>query len=1334
MRPRDSSRRSCPGMAVGCVLLACVGLTSVAGRGDDFALIGSRLTTAFLAGKPRASAVNDLVATLSAEGRWSDIDYANRSITPWQPGTHLERMLEIAKAYADPSHSLRGSPTLRAALVRGFDGWVAANPQSDNWWHNEISVPQLLGKTLLLAETALGEARVGTGLGIVARAYRPRTSTTGTNTGANRIDRAFASLIRGVIARDSSLTSESFLAVGDTLTPTVAEGVQADGSFHQHGSQPQSGSYGLVFADVTAAVAGYGAGTAFGLPDGNVRTIVDFFLDGQQWFIRGRAFDATMMGRSVTRPSATNSGSEMIDPTAALLQATEYRRSELVALQGRLTSAKSLGIANPALALVGNRHFWRSDVTTHHRPAFSTSVKISSTRTLEPEMANGEGLRSLHLADGVNLVLRRGDEYDGIAPIWDWRRLPGTTTEQGSYSLAPTGTLGVRGSSTFAGGVSDGSYGATAFDYGRRNVTARKSWFFFDDEYVALGADVDAAAAAAPVITTLNQVFRRSTISWGGAGPETGTLTSGAVSRDDVRWVHHDSVGYILPSPGTSVTIRAAVQTGSWSAINATKAATPVSGDVFSLQIDHGQKPVDARYAYIVLPGASATATAAYAAAPRVRVLANEPALQAVRHDGLGLTQASFFAPGTLSAGGGLSLTVRSPAAVMLDERPGGLGFSAANPAGAALGLRADIRRDLIDNTGDFARVTLRLPGGDQAGATVSRDLDRAARQTHVATFRETAASTAALLHQWTFEGDAPGDRLAATAGGIGLVPRAYGTLATTGDIAYGPGLDASSTAMSPLRLGRLANSAGGAALATTGPVTFPSSFTIEALVRPDLLEAGGVSGFAVMAGGWRTGTRGYFVAQQEGAATDALATIIGDSLSEPDNAATILPAFVPSRWYYVANTYAVEGNRTVVRSYVADVTAGEQVARVVVLDQQASGTPPHSAALGIGGLFTDGSLQEAWSGSIDEVSVYGRALDAAEIQGRLASLYAPPGRLAWFGNGGGTWTPTGREWRFGGSRVGWSPDSMALFAGSGGVVTIEGPVTAGRGLEFADDGFTLAGGSLALGGPAVTIDVADRARAVLDSSLTGDHGFTKTGSGELVLGGANTHSGRTTVADGRLLLAHAAAVATSPLLVLDGGELSLAAGLSAAVPELALQGGRVNLETGRLTIGAGMTESDLRDALRTGRGSGDWSGSRGITSAAADPQGHRGVGYRMLGPDRAVVAWAAPGDSNLDGQVDVFDAASMLAAGRFNTGRPASWDQGDFTYDGVLDTFDLVMVMAAGEFGRGPYGPMSPAAAFATTSLSAVPEPPFASLAGGAIVAGLAWWRRVRRRHGAVG
>lgn len=146
--------------------------------------------------------------------------------------------------------------------------------------------------------------------------------------------------------------------------------------------------------------------------------------------------------------------------------------------------------------------------------------------------------------------------------------MPGTTTEQRSYSLKPARDWGVYGTSTYAGGVSDGTCGATAIDYARLNVAAKKAWFFFDNEYVALGAGIDGPNAASNVITTLNQTLANGMVTYATTGGSLQTLASGAVTRGDLAWVHHDGIGYLFLTPNDSVTLQSVSQSGSWYAIN----------------------------------------------------------------------------------------------------------------------------------------------------------------------------------------------------------------------------------------------------------------------------------------------------------------------------------------------------------------------------------------------------------------------------------------------------------------------------------------------------------------------------------------------------------------------------------------------------------------------------------------------------------------------------------------------------------------------------------------------------------------------------------------------
>jgi len=987
MAPLERRR---PLQVIGLLLALAAGV-----RADDLQIVKDRVISRVQASHANPSTVSGYLASLGSSGSWSDVNYADRSRTPWDPAKHLARLREMAKAYADPAGSLYGNAALRTGILKAYDYWIASDPHSDNWWHNEISTPQSLSETMLLVQGELGAGRLSSGLNVVARAYLPRSQNSGTNTGANRVDRAYASLNRGLLSGNASLAGESFGAVSDTVIVTTAEGIQPDYSFQQHGPQLQVASYGMVYVHNVSKFVRFGAGTSLAMPAGKQQTLIDFYLDGQQWFIRGDSFDFTAMGRALTRSGGDATGLGMIGAVNDALAMGGYRTAELTAMKTRLEAARSAGVADPALALVGNRQFWRSDIMTHHRPDYYASVKTSSTRTYQPETGNGEGLKNLHLADGVNLVLRTGDEYDGIFPVWDWRRLPGTTTEQGSYSLKPASDWGVRGTSTYVGGVSDGTCGATAFDYARLNVAAKKAWFFFDDEYVALGAGINGPNAANSVITTLNQTLAHGAVTYATTGGTTQTLAGGAATRGDLAWVHHDGVGYVFLATPASATLQSVSQSGSWYSINQGQSSATVTRDVFSLQVNHGARPSGAAYAYAVVPGVAAGEMSEYAAGDPVTVLSNTPSLQAVRHHGLGLTQAAFYTPGTLQIDGQLSVDVRAPVLFMLQELPQGLRVAAANPRNEAMTLRADIHRAVPEGD-EFARITIRLPGGDAAGQSVVRTLDNPVRPTDAARLRQTVAATPGLIHHYTFEGAGLAERLAdkVASGAVDLQPRAYGSAGDAGQIVYALGLDHSTVALSPQRLSGAASGPGGAALASVADVAFPAALSVEALVRPELVESGGQTGFAVMAGGWTSAQRGYFIAQVEQHPDDALATIIGDSLTESDNRREMLDSLVPGHWYYVANTYQADGSSTLIRSYLADVTAGETVLRPMLLDARASGSIPASAPLGIGALYHGGSFQEAWSGSLDEVAFYNRVLGAAELQGHLDALYGAAGAV----------------------------------------------------------------------------------------------------------------------------------------------------------------------------------------------------------------------------------------------------------------------------------------------------------------------------------------------------
>ncbi len=202
-------------------------------------------------------------------------------------------------------------------------------------------------------------------------------------------------------------------------------------------------------------------------------------------------------------------------------------------------------------------------------------------------------------------------------------------------------------------------------------------------------------------------------------------------------------------------------------------------------------------------------------------------------------------------------------------------------------------------------------------------------------------------------------------------------------------------------------------------------------------------------------------------------------------------------------------------------------------------------------------------------------------------------------------------------------------------------------------------------------------------------------------------------------LVIESGSIAGSPTLtVANGGVLTLPSDsrfvlgvTSLAVDTSADQpagGGLVNLGGGQISVAAGgVSAEDLRADIIAGRNGGAWNGTTGITSsAAAASGGTRAVGYVVNGDGSAAASFAAAGDVDLSGAVNVFDLVSINSGGKYGSGTTAIWQQGDFNYDGVTNVFDLVGVNTAGVYGRGNYFPAATAATGVGGSVAAVPEP----------------------------
>jgi chondroitin AC lyase len=656
------------------------------------------------------SGARELLRTLRPDGSWPDVDYHDQRRSSWATCRHLSNVMTLAQAYRSAASDLHGDPEIGRAVLTALDYWLEHDFQNPNWWWNRIGVPRTLAPILLLMEDDLSHKQRDGGLAILRRSGIGMT-------GQNLVWVTEITALRGILENDADLVATAYRRIAEEIRLGSGEGVQPDFSFHQHGPCLYNHGYGAAFAGDCSRIAKQVAGTRMAFPPEKIAILSGLILDGSGWMARGGASDFGAEGREITR-HGQNAGYLAAAATNMLALATG-REEEFRALAARASG-------KPAPALEGNRHFWRSDLMTHHRKGYYTSARMFSRRIANTDdPCNSEGLLSHHVADGCNLLMQTGREYHDVYPLWDWQKIPGTTVEQRPEL---TGSPRRQGERSFVGGVSDGRYGVAAFDLARDRLAARKSWFFFDDEYVCLGAGITCPSEHS-VVTTLNQCRLEGDVT-ASVGGQSQTLDPGSHVLEGPSWVWHDRTAYV-PLRTARAHLRNEAAHGSWRRINARYSDAAVAGQIFSLWIDHGAGPTGARYAYVVVPNVEPSSVDGYVARPPVKILENTPAIQAVWHEKLAVAGTAFYEAGRVDICPNLAVAVDVPCLVLLREHDERLTVSVSNPENQKATVRVEIvargrsQGKSVPEAGARVEIVVELPDGLEAGRAVTRSVTR---------------------------------------------------------------------------------------------------------------------------------------------------------------------------------------------------------------------------------------------------------------------------------------------------------------------------------------------------------------------------------------------------------------------------------------------------------------------------------------------------------------------------------------------------------------------------------------------------------------------------------
>lgn len=610
----------------------------------DFRIIKERVISELMKFPVDDGRVRDILGQMKEDGSFEGINYEDLSRTAGFPHrNHTGNLVYLARAWKNKESSFYKDKKLKMAITRCFKFWVDHDYVGDNWHDNQITTPTNLGNLMLIMGADLPDELVEKAQPMIGRA---NMNASGARPSGDRIVIA-GILAKNLLFREDNAAFDEIIKIieGEIKFSTGQRGMQHDYSFHHRTDRVNNTtSYGYgKYANAFGEWSWYVSGTRYAFSKEKINQLVDYYLDGiYKQMVYGIYTDISVKNRSI-------SGRETFEPHGTieierLLYSTDYRKEELEEIirlrKGEIKPSESFA-----------KFFWQTEHFVFQRPDFYTTVRMFSTRNRNMEEPyNGPGKTTHHRADGTNYLMLKGDEYLNIWPVYDWQKISGTTILQKPQLYGPE-DIQKDGLTDFVGAVTDDLYGAVAFDFmSPHDMTrAKKSWFFFDDEYVCLGAGIRSDRSY-PVASTVNQALLKTDVTIMQDGREI-TLPAGSRALDEVRWVYHNRTGYILPKPAKVMLSNQKAQ-GRWSDITDQKNISKevVSEDVFLLWFDHGVKPHDAQYAWIVVPNTGVEEIRnSYATNRNVEILANTPDIQGVFHKKLQMGQVAFYTSGKVN-------------------------------------------------------------------------------------------------------------------------------------------------------------------------------------------------------------------------------------------------------------------------------------------------------------------------------------------------------------------------------------------------------------------------------------------------------------------------------------------------------------------------------------------------------------------------------------------------------------------------------------------------------------------------------------------------------------
>lgn len=653
---------------------------------SDFDIIYERMFNEYIT-NPSVGNVEDVLKRTMQDGSIFGINY---KALDGSPRSHLPMMISLAAAYKNPENKYYRNTDVKNKYLAALRFWVETDNKATNWWFRYIPYPKELSKSVILMRDEIKADKALFDKTVAYLRWSYESANKNHMTGANGCDIIMGSLAASVISENHEQMLDFKHKMNELFSIQVNEGIEADYMYGQHsgsGRQLYLTNYGKEYINSVLYYFEFCNKTLYSSTGLNL--LEDFYINGIQWIFYSKNYDPNQAGRFNTSDKFYGQFESM---TNRILKLNTARKAEIKKVYDRIRGENSL---------TGNRMFWRFDYMIHRRANYMISSRMSSTRTVGSEAGNGDGEYNYYSGNGTNYIFHTGTEYNGeYFKKFNYRQFPGITAEQDNAPL-PITDWGVGGGNgnAFAGGVSDSTYGACAMLLDRRQLQAHKAWFYFDDEFISLGAGINQTTGNANVYTTMNQCNTAGSVQYA-AGGKTKNLKEKATLKQP-EWVLHGKIGYFNLDKNTEFVVAC-------------------DTNLFSANINHGTNPTNGTYAYVVKTGVKSggEATKYFNNLP-ISILSNTENIQAVRHNSLKITQVIFYTAGKLDLNNGNTISVDAPCTLMWNETTDKI--SVANPKGES-DDRAEIKITVTKNN-HRSEINFELPQGVKAGSTVAAKL-----------------------------------------------------------------------------------------------------------------------------------------------------------------------------------------------------------------------------------------------------------------------------------------------------------------------------------------------------------------------------------------------------------------------------------------------------------------------------------------------------------------------------------------------------------------------------------------------------------------------------------